>query len=388
VNTTKILDGTITTTDISATAGITNAQLANSSVTINGNVVSLGGSATVTASQVTSTAIAASGTQVAVASTNVQGAISDLATAVKSASNSTIYNANGTIGSGRTVAVTDNVNFDSNTFVIDGTNNRLGVGTAAPTSDFTIAQGTGALTSRGIRFTGNAVDGANLGSGFTMVLGYNQVGNKQLWLGDPEYLGDAAKSFIRFNSSSSNGPLFDAVNGTNTSRMPLAFGIAGDPASGIILGGDLFGYVAPASFVWVNENMSIGTGYKAYEAPADGLIVKGNVGIGTAGNTVNSKLEVVGSIALPIRRVTGATTLDGADHTLLCNATTAGFTVTLPAAGTCTNRIYVIRKSDETSNAITLSIAVKVSETTSITSFNTNSSLRIQSDGTSWWVIE
>jgi len=43
-----------------------------------------------------------------------------------------IYNANGTIGTGRTVAVTDTVNFDSNTFVIDGTNNRIGMGTATP----------------------------------------------------------------------------------------------------------------------------------------------------------------------------------------------------------------------------------------------------------------
>lgn len=48
--------------------------------------------------------------------------------------NTNIFNANGTIGSGRTVAVTDNVNFDSNTFVIDGTNNRVGLGTTAPRS--------------------------------------------------------------------------------------------------------------------------------------------------------------------------------------------------------------------------------------------------------------
>jgi hypothetical protein len=40
----------ITTTQLSATAGITNAQLANSSITINGSAVSLGGSATVKAS--------------------------------------------------------------------------------------------------------------------------------------------------------------------------------------------------------------------------------------------------------------------------------------------------------------------------------------------------
>lgn len=44
----------------------------------------------------------------------------------------TIYSANGTTGSGRTVGVTDTLNFDSNTFVVDGTNNRVGIGTSTP----------------------------------------------------------------------------------------------------------------------------------------------------------------------------------------------------------------------------------------------------------------
>lgn len=46
--------------------------------------------------------------------------------------NTDIYSANGTTGAGRTVGVTDTLNFDSNTFVIDGTNNRIGVGTSLP----------------------------------------------------------------------------------------------------------------------------------------------------------------------------------------------------------------------------------------------------------------
>jgi len=51
----------------------------------------------------------------------------------------TVYSANGTIGSGRTVAVTDTVNFDSNTFVIDGTNNKIGIGTTTPTQKLEVA---------------------------------------------------------------------------------------------------------------------------------------------------------------------------------------------------------------------------------------------------------
>jgi hypothetical protein len=47
-------------------------------------------------------------------------------------STKTIYNDNGTVGAGRTVALTDTLNFDSNTLVLDGTNNRVGMGIAAP----------------------------------------------------------------------------------------------------------------------------------------------------------------------------------------------------------------------------------------------------------------
>ncbi|WP_428069935.1 hypothetical protein [Chryseobacterium gambrini] len=46
-----------------------------------------------------------------------------------------IYDNNGTIGAGRTVAITDHVNFDSNTFVIDGTNNNIGIGTQTPNTN-------------------------------------------------------------------------------------------------------------------------------------------------------------------------------------------------------------------------------------------------------------
>lgn len=45
-----------------------------------------------------------------------------------------IYGGSGTIPSTTAVTVTDTVNFDSNTFVIDGTNNRVGIGTGAPGS--------------------------------------------------------------------------------------------------------------------------------------------------------------------------------------------------------------------------------------------------------------
>lgn len=49
-----------------------------------------------------------------------------------------IYTEDGTTGTGRTVGVTDTLNFDSNTLFVDGTNNRVGIGDAAPINKLSV----------------------------------------------------------------------------------------------------------------------------------------------------------------------------------------------------------------------------------------------------------
>lgn len=56
------------------------------------------------------------------------------------------------------------------------------------------------------------------------------------------------------------------------------------------------------------------------------------------------------------RQITAAATLTTSDHTVLANATSAAFTVKLPAAGTNTNtQVFVIQKTDSSTNAVTVS---------------------------------
>jgi hypothetical protein len=189
----------------------------------------------------------------------------------------------------------------------DSTDSRLGVGTNTPAADLTLFQSAGvAGPSRGLRFTGNSIGGTNSGSGFSMALGYNATGNKQLWLGDADYLNNPAGTFIRYTSSG-GAIAIDAVNGNNSSRRALELAVAGDPASGIILGNDA-NSASPASFVWANGNMSIGNGYRANAAPANGLIVQGNMGIGTASPA--TALHVVGTNPLTLSGVQVGATSD------------------------------------------------------------------------------
>jgi hypothetical protein len=76
------------------------------------------------------------------------------------------------------------------------------------------------------------------------------------------------------------------------------------------------------------------------------------------------------------------------DNTILADATTAAFTLTLPPANTNLGKILIIRKIDESANVLTFSPAIKISETTSFTTLNINTTIRIQSDGTAWYKID
>ena len=160
----------------------------------------------------------------------------------------------------------------------------VGIGTTNPASDLTIFQSSGSGSSKGFTFTGNSIGGTSSGTGFLMSLGYNTTGNKQLWLGDADYAGNASGSFARLVVGGTSFPVLDAVSGNNVSRRYLALGVSGDANSGVIFGADNTN-VNPGSQVWDNGNMAIGSGYKSYTAPSNGLLVQGNVGIGTAAPT-------------------------------------------------------------------------------------------------------
>ena len=188
----------------------------------------------------------------------------------------------------------------------DSTNNRLGIGTNGPASDFTLLQGTGGVNSRGMRFTGNAIGGANTGSGFSIILGNNVANNKQLWLGDPDYLGNSAATFVRFTSTNGITGL-DGVAGDNSTRKPIGIGWGADPNAPVLLGSD-GSATLPGSYIWANGNMAIGNGYRSNAAPSNGLIVQGNVGIGTT--TPATALHVVGTNPLTLYGVQAGATTD------------------------------------------------------------------------------
>jgi hypothetical protein len=88
-----------------------------------------------------------------------------------------------------------------------------------------------------------------------------------------------------------------------------------------------------------------------------------------------------------IATVANYTVLD-ADSTIFCDATSAGFALTLPNPVGKSGKVYVIRKTDPTDNAITFSPSLVYSQGSLVSSLNYVKTIRIQSDGTNWNIID
>ncbi|MFN4086050.1 MAG: beta strand repeat-containing protein [Spirosomataceae bacterium] len=325
------------TTGLLADAAVTTPKIADAAVT----------TPKIADAAVTLAKLAPSGTAGQVLTSN-GGSSAPTWTTLPTANN--IYNADGTIvGGNRTVAMATNsltftstattgsnhFSVDGSTFSVDAVNNRVGIGTSSPGTPLEVNLST----------AGTIATFAGLNGG--------------LWITNP--LGQGA--FNSLVSAGDRGLIF-----TND----LA---PGTPLNGFV--------IAP----WASSAM---TGLKIME--------NGNVGINVDNPT--SRVHLGGSVANSILRITAATTLNESHHTIIANAFAAGYAITLPAPNTCAGRVYVIRKVDESSNAITFTFtgitgsnAIRVSDTSAtagsyINSLNYTKTLRIQSDGTNWYLID
>lgn len=81
---------------------------------------------------------------------------------------------------------------------------------------------------------------------------------------------------------------------------------------------------------------------------------------GIATSCINTTLAVHGSVSTKARAVTSATTMATTDFAILANASSAAFTVTLPAAdtpGVCNGMIVFVKKTDSSVNAVAVAAA-------------------------------
>ena len=104
---------------------------------------------------------------------------------------------------------------------------------------------------------------------------------------------------------------------------------------------------------------------------------------------LEGKLRLDDNLRESVISKTAAYTATARDQTILCNASSGAFTVTLPAAQGISGRIYRIKKTDSGGNAVT--VDGNSSETIDGATTNVLSSqydvVELQCDGSNWHVI-
>lgn len=137
--------------------------------------------------------------------------------------------------------------------------------------------------------------------------------------------------------------------------------------------------------VFKNNNNNVITEMMRIQGQGSGATSTTRVGIMTNGAVANSVLQVGGSLSLPIRTVTGSTTLTESDYTLILKSGTyTGTGVTLPYANTCKGRIYILKNI----SGANISISIFYNRTGVGSAVLTNGRIySIQSDGTDFHQI-
>jgi hypothetical protein len=111
------------------------------------------------------------------------------------------------------------------------------------------------------------------------------------------------------------------------------------------------------------------------------ILESGNVGIGTP--TPNSTLSINGSLTMTYRSGTGSYTVLATDYVVI-NTGGSTPTWTLPAANTCSGRIYRLVNQGTTNVTLSQSVTTASGTTTTTLPFGATGNYEILSDGSVW----
>lgn len=190
----------------------------------------------------------------------------------------------------------------------------------------------------------------------------------------------------------SNGAAQIDVQGSNPTTLGLLYGASGNllvfqgSSSGETREVNIYGFRTGDAL----RILSIGVGVDAADtASFDGLsnyFFDGNVGVDVS--APKSTLDVGGSFSVAYVSKTSAYTATSSDCVISCDASGGAFTITLPTASGIAGRLYRIKKSDTSGNAVTIdpngSETIDGSSTKSLTT--AYDSVDLISDGTNWEV--
>jgi hypothetical protein len=414
VSTTEITDGTIANADIAATAAIDASKVANGSVSST-EFQYLDGVTSSVQTQLDAKASAANPT--------FTGAISSALGSVSAPSYS--FTGNSNTGVWSSAADTVNVSTAGNERLRVTSTGNVGIGTTGPLAKLEV--GASLSSETGITVQGNSSNTvyANAMPHLSLVNTDATANNYSTLAFSDHAAGDSPSATIGAlynNHASDYAHLLFHTRGTDgfTERIRIeSSGNVGigttSPATKLhAVGAAMIGSSAanqtnvtlgtggPAGTrnlaLWYNSggtNGSVAGDYSVITSGYGGVNYSpialnpfgGNVGIGTTGPT--STLQVSGSIATKVSTKTSNYTVTTSDSFVLVNATSGAVTVTLPTSVGSDGRQYTIKKTDSTTNPVT--VATTSSQTIDGASTYTLTTqfqlLNIISDGANWSVL-
>ena len=239
---------------------------------------------------------------------------------------------------------------------------------------------------------GEAALRANTTGSFNIAIGQDALGNNTTGTSNSA-IGRSALNDV--TTASGNTGIGDLVL-TNTTTGGHNTVIGSGAAQNNITGTDntIIGYNAGNLLTSSgSNNILIGSGAETTSATASNTMNIGNTmyaintnaatrKVGINASAPNSTLQVTGSFSLPIATTTANVTLDDTYHTIIITGGTP--TITLPSAAGNNGKIYII--VNQTGAARTTSAYLSFTGV-SVTTVATQSSITVQSNGTSWYRI-
>ena len=398
------LTGNVTTTGnltLGGTLGnIANSQLTNSAVTIGNTSVSLGSTITNIGNLTLANVTITSGTVPAANVTGLGTMATQNANAVVvtggSINNTAIGNATANTGvfttltntgtaylggaSGNQSLQIDNIASAVNYARIIGATAGNGVTFSAQGSDLNI---NARLIPKGTGYTylGNIV---NIGADYSVSGILNLAGNTNVISG-VGVQGVYASMFV--DSTKTGGAnMFSTYPNTQATSFTLAsLGHYKAAFGGLGAGSSItnqYGFQADNSLIGATNNY----GFYSNIAAATGRF--NFYANGTAANYFAGQTTLNGIVS-SLSTKTANYTLVATDHTVLGNATTASFSLTLPTSVGATGQVYIIKKVDSTANTVTIlttSSQTIDGSTSKVLSYQYDG-FQLQSDGANWMII-
>jgi hypothetical protein len=279
-------------------------------------------------------------------------------------------------------------------------NGKVGIGTTDPTQ-----KGATFTSYGGPNLFSNSSNVSNYYSSSTgYILHRNYAGNGIVYFQFGTTTATDSKADLHFTSMNASSYMMSIIGssenvgiGTSTpsSRLHIYGGdvytIGGKTDPRILLG-DSTTSGQWGGFRWVSSTDTLNIIHSNYSTTVGAINIDnaGKVGINTS--SPNSTLNVIGSFSTDVELfVNGTHSLDSTNCTAFADASAGQVQFSLPTASGISGRIYIIKKTDNSANAVV--VAPNGAETIDGTAGNytiaggSRGKVIIQSDGSNWYII-